>query len=625
MSVAGGRRLRGIRGVALLALLALAFVGSSVLFTAALHGPRLDLTQDHLYTLSDGTRRMVRKLQRPVTLRFYYSRRALQGDPTLATYGRRVRELLREVANASDGHVKLQVVDPEPYSDEEDQAADAGLTAVPLGQGGTNAYLGLVGSTASGGHAVIAFFQPAKERLLEYDVARLIHELGVKTKPKIALMTTLPMTFGYDPLNQRMRQPWVIVSQMQQAFEVHNLPANATEIPADIRLLVLVHPKMLSNATLYAIDQFVMRGGRLLVFVDPSAEQDISGGDPMNPLDGAGRASDLEPLLKAWGVHYDPNEVVGDDKYALTVTAAGGQPERHLGFLGMDGDALDQADPITAGLGLVNFATTGWLDPIPTAHTRFEALIRSSNRAAPIAAARFAEPADPERLYDGFKPTGKRYVLAARISGPLKSAYPDGPPKGVKLPKAATRLTATQKDANLVVVADTDVLADPMWTRTSSFLGQDFVQAWADNGSFVLNALDNLTGSDDLISIRGRASFLRPFTRVEALRRNADEALRAKANELQARLDATEKKLEQLQAKRGDDKSLVLTPEQEKEISRFREERAHIRKQLREVRHSLEQQIDALGTRLKFIDIVLLPLLLVGLTWLVASWARRRQ
>lgn len=623
--MATGTTRRGLRGIALLVLLAVAFVGSSVLFTAALHGPRLDLTENGLYTLSAGTRHMVRKLQQPVTLRFFYSRRALQGDPTLATYGRRVRELLQEVADASDGHVKLEVVDPTPYSDEEDQATDAGLQSIPLGPGGTNAFLGLVGSAAGGGTAAIPFFQPAKERLLEYDVARLIHQLGVKHKPKIALMTTLPMTLGFDPVNQRMRQPWVIVTQMQQAFEVHDLPTSATEIPADVSLLMLVHPKGLSDATLYAIDQFVMRGGRLLLFVDPSAEQDVSGANPMNPLDGDGRASDLEPLLKAWGVQFDPKEVIGDDKYALTVSAPGGAPVRHLGFLGMDEHTLDPSDPITAGLGLVNFATAGWLDPIPSAHTHFEPLVRSSTDAAPIAASRFAEPADPERLYDGFKPTGKRYVLAARISGPLESAYPDGPPKTVKLAKGVTPLTKTQKDANLVVVADTDMLADQMWTRSSSFLGQTFVQAWADNGDFVLNALDNLGGSDDLISIRGRASFLRPFTRVEALRRNADERLRDEARELQARLEATEKKLEQLQASRGKDASAVLTPEQEAEVAKFRDERGRIRRQLREVRHSLNQQIEALGTRIKLLDIVLAPLLLVGLTWLVAAWARRRR
>ena len=613
---------RRFRAVVLLALLALAFVGSSVVFTLWLQGPRLDLTSDGMYTLSDGTRRLVAGLDQPVGLRFFYSREALQAEPLLATYGRRVRETLEEIAAASAGRITLEVVDPEPFSAEEEQAAEAGLQAVPLGPRGTTVYFGLAGRNREGGSAVIEFFQPAKERLVEYDIARLIHELSVPAKPRVGLLTTLPMAFGFDPLSQRMREPWVIVSQLQQAFDVRNIEPGAVSIPAGLDVLMLVHPKLLPAATLYAIDQYVMAGGRLLVFLDPSAEQDLAGADPTDPSGGEGRASELEPLLSAWGIRYQADQALGDDEYALTVSA-GEQPVRHLGFLGLDERALDPADPVTGGLGMINLATTGWLEPLDGAGARFTALLRSSTRAAPIPATRFAEPGEPSVLYEDFEPSGRRYALAARVTGTFRSAYPQGPPAGVSLPPGTTHRAQAGGEASLVVVADTDLLADPLWTRTPSFLGQPYVEAWADNGRFVMNALDNLAGSDALISIRGRASFVRPFDRVEELRRSADERLRLTAAELEAELGATEQKLAELQAGRDDDTSLLPTPAQQAELDRFRTERSRIARELREVQHSLDRGIEALGTRLKLLNIVVLPVLLVSLAWLLARRWRR--
>jgi ABC-type uncharacterized transport system involved in gliding motility auxiliary subunit len=613
---------RRFKGLALLALLAVAFAGSSVVFTTLLHGPRLDLTSDGMYTLSAGTRRLVAGLDEPVDLRFYYSREALRAEPLLATYGRRVREMLEEIAAASAGQVRLEVVDPEPYSDEEEQAAEAGLQALPLGPRGATVYFGLAGRNATGGSAAIEFFQPAKERLVEYDIARLIHQLSTPEKPRVGLMTTLPMTFGFDPTAQRMRQPWVIVSQLQQAFEVRNLEPDASTIPADLDVLMLVHPKLLPAATLYAIDQYVMNGGRLLLFLDPSAEQDLAGGDPTNPFGGDGRASELEPLLTAWGIRYRADQALGDDEYALTVSG-GGQPMRHLGFLGLDERALEPADPVTGGLGMINLATTGWLQPLEGAGTSFTPLLTSSELAAPIPAARFAEPGEPSDLFEGFKPSGRHYALAARVAGKLPSAYPDGPPEGASLPPGATHQTQSGGESGLIVVADTDLLADQLWTRTPSYLGQTYVEAWADNGHFVMNALDNLAGSDALVSIRGRASFVRPFDRVEDLRRSADERLRATAAGLAEQLDATEQKLSALQSRRDDETSPLPTREQQAELERFRAERNRIARELREVQHSLDRDIDALGARVKLLNIVVLPVALVFLAWLVARRRRR--
>lgn len=605
-----------LQGIAALALLAVLFVAATVLVSTGIRNARLDLTDNRLYTLTEGTRKIARSLQEPVTLRLYFSREASAPVPFLRSYAARVEELLREVASASEGRVRIEVIDPVPFSEEEDRAAELGLQAIPAGASGGEIYLGIAGSNSTDGAAAISFLQPDREAFLEYEVARLTHQLGNPEKPVVGLMSALPVGFGFDPATQQATEPWAIVAQMQELFQVRNLEIAATTIPPEVRVLMLVHPKHLSQATLYAIDQFVMRGGRLLVFVDPSAEQDASGADPMNPLGGDGRASELEPLFSAWGLGFNPGEVIGDDQLALTVDS-GGQPVRHLGFLGFDAESLATRDVITAGLGNMNFATTGYLTSKGIEGVTVEPLVSTSTLAAPIPAARFAVPGDPARLYDGFRPTGESYVVAARVSGALKSAFPAGSDQA--------HLAATKASANIVVVADTDMLADILWTRTQSLLGQRYVQAWAHNGDFVLNALDNLAGSSDLIGIRGRATFVRPFERVEDLRRNADEALRAKETELTAELQATEQKLSELQAGRQQQGAALLSPEQERELDRFQAERVRVRKELRDVRRGLDEDIEALGMTLKVANIVVAPLLLTLLALAIARLLRRRR
>lgn len=613
------------RGAAALVILALLFVAVTVLVSQLLRGARLDLTDNGLYTLTDGTRRIARSLPEPVTLRLYFSRAVAAPVPFITTYAGRVRELLEEIAAASNGKVRLEVIDPAPFSEDEDRAAEFGLEAVPLGPGGEKLYFGLAGTNSTDGRATIGFFQPEKEQFLEYDIARLLNELAHPQKPVVGLLSTLPISFGFDPMTQQSREPWAIVTQMQQLFDVRNVAPTANSIPPDVKVLMLVHPKGLSTATLYAIDQFVMRGGRVLAFVDPSAEQDAAGADPMNPLGGEGRASEAGPLLAGWDIGFDPRQVIADDGHALTVSS-GGQPVRHLGFLGFDAASFAAKDVITAGLGTVNFATVGFLTPKGLAGVTFEPLVSSSQLAAPIPAARFAMPGDPARLYDGFRPTGQRYVIAARITGPLKSAFPAGRPAdaGAAAADAPPHLGATTQPANIVVVADSDVLADMLWTRADSLLGQRFVQAFANNGDFVLNALDNLGGSGDLIGIRGRASFARPFDRVEELRRSAGEALRGKEAELTRELQATEQKLTQLQSHRNDHTSALLTPAQEQELARFQDERSRVRKELREVRRGLDRDIEALGATLKAINIIAVPLAFLLVAFVVVAVRRRR-
>ena len=615
---------RSTLGWGAVAALALAFVGLTILFNYSLAGWQLDLTQNRLYTISPGTDRILKSIKEPIDLYFFYSAQAAESIPQIRPYGQRVHDFLQELAQRSDGMIHLHVIDPKPFSVEEDRAAELGVTGTAINDAGTKFYFGLAGTNSTNGQQAIPFFDPAKQRFLEYDVAKLVYQLAHPAKPVVAWLSTLPMTGGYDPRSGQMRQPWTIYAQAEQLFDLRPLQPNATSIGPDVRVLVLVDPKNLSPATQFAIDQYALRGGHIVAFVDPVAQSDQSAGNPMQSM-GADRASHMEKLLSAWGVDFNPGEVVADRGHALTVAMREGEPPvEHLGILGLGRNSLSQSDVITSGLSNVNVETAGFLTPAKGATVKFEPLIQSSADAEPMPSQRFAMLFNPATLLDGFKPTGSRYTIAARITGSVKTAFPDGPPKGVTLPAGQRDLKASAKPLNLVVFADTDLLSDYLWVHDEELFGQRIAQAWASNGDLVLNALDNLAGSSDLISVRGRAGFTRPFLKVEALRRVADARFHAQESQLQQELQQTEQQLTLLQSKRNDKSALILTPAQQQEIEHFEAEKLQIRKQLRAVQAGLVSDIDRLGSELKFIDIILMPGLFALAALLIAASRRRR-
>ena len=619
----------GIGGLAALAVL---FLGVVMISNLALRGMRLDLTQNRLYTLSPGTKQVLGELKEPINLYFYFSRdAAAKQSPLIMPYAARVREFLEEVTARAGGKIRLQVVDPQPFSEDEDRAAEAGLQPLQVGDGsGGTVYFGLAGTNSTDGRSVIPGFTPDREEFLEYDVAKLIQELANPQKPVIGLMSSLPMQGQFNPMTGQMGETWPILSQLEQLFTVRSLTTDLDHIDKDVDVLMIVHPKNFPPKTLYAIDQFVMRGGKVLLFVDPDSGADTSGQDQRNPFAGAGanRSSNLEPLLTAWGVAYDPAKVVADLNLGLEVRASvQGPPTRHIGILGLHRDDMNNKDVDTASLDSINVATAGFLSPRAGATTKFEPLLMSSTDAAPLPAVRFGPMTDPASLRDGFKPTGIRYAIAARITGPVASAYPQGAPADQK-PAAGPpipHLAKSTGSANIVIIADTDMLMDYMWVQTRELMGQRISQAFASNGDLIANALDNLSGSSALISIRGRATFSRPFERVEALKRQADDRLRAKVLELQSELQQTESKLTELQSKRNDQASLMLTPEQEKELKNFTAEKAHVRKELRETQRGLDVEINRLDIWLKVLNIAVAPLAVALAGALVLSLRRRRR
>lgn len=606
-----------------LVLLGILLLAVLLISNLLLRGVRLDLTENNLYTLSDGTVEIIRGLDEPVTLYYFFSDRVSADIPQaqgLRTYATRVRELLEELVAKSGGKLHLRVVDPLPFSEEEDRATGFGLTPVPVGQAGDNLFFGLAGTNSTDGQAVIPFFQLDKENFLEYDLAKVIHELGQAKKPAIGLVTSLPMSGQFDPQARSIPQPWMVLSEAEQFFDVRKLePATLASIAEDIGVLVLVHPKNLSDEALYGIDQFVLRGGRLMVFVDPLAELDNEGADPQNPTAAmfADKSSDLARLFSAWGVNYDKSKVVLDGRYAAQITVQPGRPAvRHLGILSLGEDALNKDEAITGVLSSINVSSAGFISLAEDSTLELVPLVQSSGESAQVDAERLKFLPDPSQLFNDFRPQSERFVLAGRLHGAFKTAFPDR--------SGENHLAESSQPGNVVIFADTDVLTDRLWVQVQNFLGQRLANAFANNGDLFINGIDILSGSSALIGIRGRATSNRPFTTVQALQRKAEERFRETEQQLQQELSDTERRLNELQTGRNESGALVLSAEQRAELERFRARQLEVRRELRDVRRQLNADIDSLGSWLKFINVWLLPVLLTLGVAAVMWWRRRR-
>ena len=615
---------RSLFSVVTLALLAVLFVALSILSTAMLKGMRIDLTQNGLYTLNKGTLNILDNMDEPVNLYLYFSEDVSRDLPQFRSYASWADEMLDEFVERSDGKLTLKRIDPVAFSPAEDQAAQYGLQSAPVGSAGDVLYFGLVGTNSVDDEQIIPFLHPDKEKFLEYDLAKMVYSLSHPEERKVGLISELPLVPVFDPVSQNMPESWVIYQQLDQLFDVQNIQPDSNILPNDLELLVLVHPKQLSQSMLYQIDQYVLRGGKLLAFMDPLAEAD-TGGDPNDPSSSirAAGSSTLGPLLTAWGVDFDPGKVLGDRSYALQVTLAAGEPAmRHLAIISVTVDGINATDVASADLNVINFSSTGWLAPADNAKTSFEPLVESSDAAAPIDSNRFRFLRDPRDLDKGFVPTGDRYALAARITGPAASAF-EQPPEGVTDDNPIRQSEGS--GIHVVLFADTDILTDRLWVQKQNFLGQTVVNSFADNGTLVANLSDQLLGSSDLISIRARSSARRPFTRVEALRLSAESQFRETEQNLQEKLAETEQKLSSMQTARQDGELTVLNAEQQEEVQRFLDQKLEIRNQLRQVQHDLTQEIKALGVKLKVINIVIVPVLITIFALLFGYFRRKRR
>lgn len=597
-----------------LLLIVAAFLVFTLLNQLTLSQTRLDLTQNGLYTLSDGTIEIVEELEEPINLYLFFSDKVSEDLSSLRTYALRVKEMLREYQLVGGANINLEIIDPEPFSEAEDRAAAFGLQSVPVNQAGDELYFGLAGTNALDGEEVIAFFQPDREAFLEYEVSKLIYSLDLAAKPKVGVYSGLDIDQRTDPATFQSTPAWVFLEQLRELFDVELLDEMSERKLVDVDILIVIHPQAMTDMQLFAIDQHVLGGGKLIAFVDPIAEMTPAGAPGMQMPSAS--SSDLNRLTQAWGVSLRSAEVLADADIALMVGDASGRPVRHLGILGFNTTNFSPDDIVTAPLETINMSTAGVLDVDQVDGIATEVLVGSSEYASPLPAMQFEFLSDPAELQQGFSPTGERYVTAVRLSGRAVSAFPEG------VDGLAPALLETDS-LSVVIVSDTDILADRLWVQVQSFFGQQIASAFADNGSFVANLVDNYTGSSALIGVRSRGQFARPFDVVNHLRRDAEAQYLQSAEDLQAQLIDTENQLAELETARVSEGLLTLTAEQEAALENFQDEKLRIRKELRDVRHRLDKDIEDLGTTLKFLNILLLPLLLTGLM-LGVGMVRRR-
>lgn len=590
---------------------------------------RIDLTAERAYTLSQGTRNILAKLDTPVQIRFYASQNDNKVPVPLKTYAQRVEDLLGEYRQASKGMIEIQKLDPTPDSDAEDSAKLDGIEAQNLGEGDP-IYLGL-SFTMLDKKEAISFLTPDRERLLEYDISHAISRVVTAEKPVVGILSPLPYA-GSSPMMARMGRggaaPWAIFSELQHDFTVKQIEPAVEAIPDDVKVLMLIHPKALSDATQFAIDQFVLRGGKLLAFLDPSAALDPQGGGPM----GGGSSSTLDKLLKAWGLEFDPTKVVADTTY-LGRTRQGRAPA----VLALTEDALNKDDIITAQTDNLLLAFAGAFTGTPAPGLKETVLIKSS-KDSELVEGMLAQMSGEEILKD-FKPSGVEYALAVRLTGKFKTAFPDGKPKAADAKPDAAKpeekkdektLKESATDGAVVLVGDSDFVQDQLCVQEIQNPfggGQRMVVPTNGNLAFVQGAIEQLAGDDNLISVRSRASRERPFTVVRKMQADAENNYRSKIKELETSLTDAQSKLNDLQRAKGEQagQKFILSPEQQAEIENFRKKESDVKVQLKTERKKLRTDIDSLETRVKWLNIAGMPALvtLVGVGLALARRNRR--
>jgi ABC-type uncharacterized transport system involved in gliding motility auxiliary subunit len=585
---------------------------------------RVDLTEGHLYTLSDGTKKLLGKLEAPVRVRYYFNSGDANVPVPIRAFAARVDDLLREFRSAANGKVLIEKLNPQPDSDAEDSANVDGVEA-QVAPSGEKFYLGLAVSQADQKIAIPAL-APDRERLLEYDLLRAIGRVTKTDKPVVGVMSGLPV-FGMpaNPMfGMQGSEPQVFILELQRDFDVKRVGLDVDQIDDAIKTLVVIHPKNIGEQAQFALDQFVLRGGKLVVFLDPYAYFDQQPG-PMAAMGPS--SSNLDRLLKGWGLQFSADKVVLDMKYM-----AGSGPRAVPTVIQLDGDALNRDDVVTSSLGTVLMAFAGVYSGTPAEGLQQTTLMHTS----PLV--NLVDNADAmkrgEEAVRGFKPDGKELALAVRLSGKFKTAFPDGRPvrkddgKGkppAPAPDAGPALKEAKDDNTVVLIGDTDLLNDGAAVQIREIFGQRVAIPINGNLALVQALVEQLAGDPDLIGLRGRATAARPFTVVKQMEAEAAQAYLGKIKGLEESLDATRKKLESLQKTTGGVASgAILSPEQQAEIENFRKRAAETRRELKDVRRELRSETEALEFWTKVVNIGAMALL-VAIAGLAIALVRRRR
>lgn len=616
-------------GVGILAVIAVAV---NLIFARV--STRVDLTADRVYTLSEGTKSILGKLDTPVQIRFYFSQSARDLDPGLRTYAQRVEDLLSEYRLHSKGRIEIKKLDPKPDSDAEDSATLDGVEGQALQLGADKIYFGMAVSCLDA-KAAIPFIAPQRERLLEYDLTRAISQVVKPTKPNLGIMSGLPVFGQMDPMAMMRggggrQDPWVFVGELKADFNVKEVPVTAEKIDDDINVLLVVYPKSISEAAQYAIDQFVLRGGKLIAFLDPLSVLD-SRSNPQNPLQAAaGSGATLDKLLKAWGLEFDLNKVVSDKRFLTELQdPRTGRPQANPSFLSLTGAGMDTNDVATTQLGRLILPFSGHFTGTPAEGLQQTVLFRSSpdSQLTDKMMAQFGATEE-------FKSSGTEYKLAVRLSGKFKTAFPDGKPAAPKADDEKKDDAAKKDEAGLkeskdegvvVLLGDADLLYEQFYARIQEIFGQRIMAPFAANLTFVQNLVEQMGGDKDLIGIRSRATMNRPFTRVREMQAKAELAYESKIKQLEKDLSDAQQKINELQRAKTDARQqAILSDEQKQEILQFQRKRTEVNKELKNLRKNLRRDVDALETSTKWLNILAMPLAVSIAGVVIATFKRKR-
>lgn len=595
---------------------------------------RVDLTADKLYTLSDGTKSILGKLDTPVQIRYYFSKSIPELDQGLRTYAQRVEDLLAEYRLHSKGRLEVKKLDPKPDSDAEDSATLDGVEGQMTQLGGDKIYFGLSISCLDA-KVAIPFISPQRERLLEYDLTRAISQVIKPTKANLGVMSGLPIFGAMDPMAMMRggggrQEPWVFINELKADFNVKEIPITADKIDDDVNVLVVVYPKGISETAQYAIDQFVMRGGKLVAFLDPLSVLD-SRSNPQNPLQAAaGSGASLDKLLKAWGLEFDLQKVVSDKQFLTELQdPRTGRPQGNPSFLSLTGAAMDTNDVATTQLGRMILPFAGHFTGSPADGLKQTVIFHSSTNSQ-LTDKMMAQFGATEE----FKASGTEYKLGVRLSGKFKSAFPDGKPNADAKDDAkkdedaakgdAAHLKESKDDGVVVLLGDSDLLYEQFFAQVRELFGQKIMMPFAANLTFLQNLLEQMGGDKDLIGIRSRATLNRPFTRVREMQAKAELAYESKIKLLEKDLADAQQKINELQRAKGDGQQAILSEEQKKEITQFQRRRAEVNRELKEVRKNLRHDVDSLENTTKWANILVMPFA-VSLTGIVIAVFKRKR
>jgi ABC-type uncharacterized transport system involved in gliding motility auxiliary subunit len=602
-----------------LGLAAVILLSVNLLASVNLRNWQADLTEGSVFTISDGTRQILSGIDEPISVQLYFSKRLGEMAPSHARYFERVQALLERYRDLSGGKLQVSYLDPEPFSDAEDRAVAAGLQGRRLNAEGELGYFGLVARNSTDNVEVIPFFSPDRGAFLEYDVTKLVNTLANPKKHVVGVISGLPLNGGKMPMSEQPTPPWLIMDQLREFFDVKMIDANISSVPSDVDVLMIVQPLGLEPKAAYAIDQYVLGGGKALVLVDPMPESAY-----LATIEKSAKGLDeIKRLIKAWGLEFDDNQVAVDIAHARRVQFGrdADSVTEFVSWLGLDKRNIDEGDVLSAGIETLNVASAGFLKRVEGAGPTVRPLLHTSPQAMKVEAKQVGMTANPIALLRSYKPLGYPLVIGARVTGTAQSAFPDGPPKPAdgdasakdaatgddkkgSAPTVGAKHLASGK-VNAIVIADTDVMADQFWVDRRELLGQQVVMPTAHNPALIIGALENLSGNDAMIALRARGVTDRPFTKVEELRRDAERQFREKEQALTQKLQSLEKELTQLSSSDG---AMLMSDKERQAAERFRAEMLATRRELREVKLALRRDIDRLDGYLKFANIALVPL-----------------